>query len=173
APEPSKGTSYLLPYDGDPAAVEQTGVLLAHVLQALSQTRAKEVLAFVDSCFSGAGGRSVLPPGARPLVVVKGPIAVANVALMAASSGSEISGPMPGGRGGVFSHYLAQGLGQAEADLDGDGQITLQELHAWIKPRVAREAQRDNRAQTPSLIVGARVGAAGELVVTWGVARER
>jgi hypothetical protein len=173
APEPSKGTSYLLPYDGDPSAVEQTGVRLAKVLEALSRTRAKEVLAFVDSCFSGAGGRSVLPPGARPLVVVKGPTPVANVVLLSASSGNEISGPMPGGRGGVFSHYLTQGLGLAEADLDADGQITLHELYTYLKPRVAREAQRENRAQTPALITGARVGAAENLVVTWGVGRER
>jgi hypothetical protein len=98
APEPAKGTSYLLPYDGDPAFVERTGVPLAGVLKALSRTRAKEVLAFVDSCFSGAGGRSVLPAGARPLVVVKTPATVANVALLSASSGSEISrGRCPAG----------------------------------------------------------------------------
>ena len=41
---------------------------LAQVLKQLSETPAKQVLALVDTCFSGAGGRSVLPAGARPLV---------------------------------------------------------------------------------------------------------
>ena len=65
APDPSSGTSFLLPYDGDPRALDTTALRLSEVLSSLGKTRAREVLAFVDACFSGAGGRSVLPKGAR------------------------------------------------------------------------------------------------------------
>ena len=170
APDPTKGTAFLLPYDGDPAYVDQTAMPLAEVLARLGATRAKEVFAFVDACFSGAGGRSVLPAGARPLVQVKETRAGPRVALLSASSGVEISGPTADGRGGLFTHLLLQALGSGRADSDGDGRITMAELHAWLKPRVAREAQKANRAQTPSLQLGRGAGAPRDLVVTWGVA---
>jgi uncharacterized caspase-like protein len=58
APDPTTGTSFLLPYDGDPRFLSETALPLANVLASLAQSQAKDVLAMVDSCFSGAGGRS-------------------------------------------------------------------------------------------------------------------
>ena len=95
--------------------------------------------------------------------------AVPRVALLSASSGAEISGTTADGRGGLFTHLLLQALGSGAADLDGDGQITLAERHAWLRPRVAREAQKANRAQSPSLQLGRGVGSPRDLVLTWGV----
>ncbi len=171
APEPSSGTSYLLPYDGDPKALDQTALKLGDVLAALSATKAKEVIAFVDSCFSGAGGRSVLPPGARPLVRVKDAAASPRLALFSAASGSEISGPVVGGAAGLFSNVVTEALGTAQAVIDGDGQITLQELADWVKPRVAREAKRDNREQNPSLTLSGELGAPASIAIEWGVSK--
>src|SRR5208283_1005147 len=71
SPDPSTGTPYVLPYDGDPAFLDRTGVRLSSIISALGETHATDVLAFVDACYSGSGGRSVLPKGARPLVHVK------------------------------------------------------------------------------------------------------
>ena len=169
APESSSGASYLVPWDGDPRFLDDTALPLSQVITMLEQTKAKEVLAFADSCFSGAGGRSVLPPGARPLVRMKAPDAPkTRVALYSAASGAEISGPIPGGHGGLFSSYVAEALGTGRADLDGDGQITLQELVDWVGPRVARDAKRDNREQNPSLLLGRKLGSARDFVVGWG-----
>lgn len=172
SPDAREGTPYLLPFDGDPKFVDQTAIPLAHVMSALAETEAKDVLAIVDSCFSGAGGRSVLPPGARPLVRVKDaqaslpPHRGGRIAVLSASAGSEISGPVPGGEGGLFTKYVLTGLGNGAADTDGDGRITLKELHDYVKPNVARDARRDNREQTPTLTTGADVGDPGQFVVT-------
>ncbi len=151
APDAAQGTPYLLPYDGDAKFVDQTAMPLAEVMQTLGASRAKEVLAVVDSCFSGAGGRSVLPEGARPLVKVREAVPVAHVTLFSAASGAEISGPAEGNDGGLFSKYVAEGIGTGAADIDGDGTITLRELADWVGPRVAREAKRANRDQNPGL----------------------
>ncbi|MCA9658466.1 MAG: caspase family protein, partial [Myxococcales bacterium] len=59
APEPTKGVSYIVPYDGDPSYLDDTALKMSAVIDSLEKTQAKEVVAFADACFSGAGGRSV------------------------------------------------------------------------------------------------------------------
>ncbi len=171
APEPTKGISYIVPYDGDPSYLKDTALPMSEVIKGLEGTKAKEVVAFADSCFSGAGGRSVLPEGTRPLVRVAKTKAAGRVSLLSASTGAEISGPAPDGDGGLFTHHLLQAIGTGAADIDGDGQISLGELSSWISPRVTREAKRDNREQHPELTVGSKVGSADELIIGWGYAR--
>jgi hypothetical protein len=171
APSPDSST-YLLPYDGNPKDVRRSAIAMGDVMAALGETQAREVLAVVDACFSGAGGRSVLPPGARPLMLVKDAQPTAKVALFTASQGDEISGAAADGRTGAFTKYVLQGLGQGRADANGDGQISLAELDGWVAPRVAREAQRDKREQHPKLIVGSGLGDASNLVLEYGLAAE-
>jgi hypothetical protein len=169
APDPSSGTPYLVPYDADARAIQDSALPLAHVLGSLEHSKAKEVLAFVDSCFSGQGGRSVLPPGIRPLVMAKAVPKSNKLVLFSAASGNEISGPAPGNQGGLFSYYVFQALGQGAADMDGDGQITAGELQKWLRPRVARAAKQDGRDQNPDVQAGKNVPPLDELPVLWGL----
>ncbi len=164
APDAASGTSYLLPYDADPADLPGTALKLSDVTARLGKTKARDVVAFLDACFSGTGGRSVIAAGTRPLVPVGKLEAAPRVSVLAAVTGAQISGALPGGAEGLFSHYLGEALGNAKADLDGDGQISLRELHDWIKPRVEREAKRESREQVPSLTVGDGVDAAGTVL---------
>ncbi|MBW2570521.1 MAG: ankyrin repeat domain-containing protein [Deltaproteobacteria bacterium] len=69
APNPKTGDAYLVPYDGDPSFIEETGYPLKRLYAKLDKLPAKEIIVVLDSCFSGAGGRSVLAKGARPLVM--------------------------------------------------------------------------------------------------------
>lgn len=169
APEPTTGTSYLLPYDGDPRYLERTAVTLSSVVKALGETKARDVIAVVDACFSGAGGRSVLPPGARPLVrAQETPAPTTRIALLTSASGAEISGPTADRKGGLFTHYLVDAIGQGRADANGDGEVSLEETLDWVSPRVARDAKLDNRTQTPRLVVGADMKAA-DTMLAWGL----
>jgi uncharacterized caspase-like protein len=162
-------STYLVPYDADSKDISATGVSMADVMKTLGESPAKEAIAFVDACFSGAGGRSIMPPGARPLMRVKEAPPTARVALLSASRGEEISGPAPGESAGLFTKMLTTGLGMGQADIDGDGQISLQEIADWVGPRVAREAKKDNREQHPNLVVGSGVGRAHDIIVEHGV----
>jgi hypothetical protein len=168
APDPTSGVSYIVPYDGDPQYLGESALKMQDILADLEKTKAKDVLAMADSCFSGAGGRSVLAPGTRPLVHVEAPKAAARVALLAASSGAEVSGPSADGKGGLFSKYLVQAIGNGAADMNGDGQISLKELDDWIRPRVKREAKKANREQTPSLSIGKKLGLPDDFIISWG-----
>ncbi|HNS96643.1 MAG TPA: caspase family protein [Polyangiaceae bacterium] len=164
-PDTAKGTPYLLPYDGDPKYVERTSIPLSEVTARLGRA-SSESMVFLDSCFSGAGGRSVLPSGTRPLVRVTEPSPQAHVAVLSASSVTEVAGQLPGGTSGLFTHFLLEGLGYGRADRDGDGQITLGELEAYVRPLVSKAARRDHRDQTPVLSVEGRLSSA---VVVSGV----
>lgn len=168
APDASTRASYLVPADGDPSYLKQTSLSMSDIMAQLGSSRAREVLALADSCFSGAGGRSVLPPGARPLVRVAELRPSAQVAFFSASSSSQIAGAAAGGGHGLFTSILLQALGTGQADTDGDGQISLQELSEWVTPRVHREAMRESREQTPTLVLGRGVGAK-TFMVEWGV----
>jgi len=93
APNTKTGDAYLVPYDGDPSFIDQTGYSLKRMYEALGKLPAKEIVVALDSCFSGAGGRSVLAKGARPLVMnLQGNVALSrNMAVLSASSGEQIS----------------------------------------------------------------------------------
>jgi hypothetical protein len=170
APDATSGSAYVLPYDGDPSALEQTALPLAKLTERLSKTKASESVAFVDACFSGAGGRSVLPKGARPLVRVQAPPVARGVAVLSSAGSSEISSATPDGKNGLFSKYLLEALGGAGGDVDGDYQISLEELRGFVEPRVAREARLQNRVQTPTLSMPAG-SEARSLIVAFGVKR--
>lgn len=163
APEPTSGTSYLLPYNGRPDALETSAHRLDEVVATLSKSKAQEVVALVDACFSGSGGRSVLAKGVKPLVRVQQPKAATRVALLTAATGGQISGTNATGKQGLFTDYLWLGLARARADRDGDGTITLAELHRYLQPRVEREAKSLHRDQRPNLVLGA--GLASDHVV--------
>jgi len=59
----------------------------------LTRRPAKEIFVALDSCFSGASGRSVLAKGARPLVMISPSalVSTGNITFMAAAAGSQIS----------------------------------------------------------------------------------
>jgi uncharacterized caspase-like protein len=176
SPEPTKGTAYLLPYDGDPRVLDATALVADDVLKRLARTKATEVVAFVDACFSGAGGRSVPSPGARPLVRVVGPtppvatgLGSAKIALFSSAKADQVSGPLPGQPVGLFTHLVVRGLGAAEADVNGDGNVALDELAQWVPARVENEAKKDNRAQTPTLATSAGFGDTKAVLLGVGV----
>jgi hypothetical protein len=161
-------TAYLVPKDGDPAALERTCVALPALLQALGQTRAKDITAILDTGFSGAGDRSVQLADAVPPRTISDPEIPPRVALLSAVTSVELASSTKDG-GGLLTRWLVEGLGTARADLDGDGQITLQELVAWTGPRVAREAKRGRQAQTPALLLGAGFALAANPAVASGL----
>lgn len=168
-PHVDTGHSYILPHEANPDLLVDTGIELKDLLSRLGESQAREILAFVDSCFSGSGGRSVLPRGTRPMVPVTAFAKTPRVALFSAAQASQISGNFPGKTAGLFTEQLLEGLGKGRADADGNGQLTLAELHDFVQPRVERIASEASRSQTPQLTVAEELGASDGIVVTWGL----
>lgn len=154
APNPKTGDAYLVPYDGDPAFVEATGYPLKRLYENLGKLPAKEIVVMLDSCFSGAGGRSVIAKGMRPMMLsMDNPVlAGGKMVVLAASSGAQVSSTYDQKGHGLLTYYFLKGL-QGEADKNNDGAIDLVEIFDYVKPQVGRTARRDfNNEQTPQLL---------------------
>jgi uncharacterized caspase-like protein len=153
APNPKTGDAFLVPYDGDPSFINQTGYPLKKLYDSLSKLPAKEIIVALDACFSGAGGKSVLAKGARPLVMnLEALVPVKNIIVMSASAGDQISSTYDSKRHGLFTYFLLKGI-KGEADTNEDGRIEIGELYNYLKPRVEKTARKDyNSEQTPQLI---------------------
>ena len=144
APEPKTGDAYIVPYDGDPNYLEVTGYPLKRLYDNLGKLQVAEVVVLLDSCFSGAGGRSVLAKGARPLVMMtEGVILSQNMAVLSATQGTQISTSSPEKGHGVFTYYFLKAL--------KDGKKTIAEIYEYIKPLVEDEAKQLNVQQSPSV----------------------
>lgn len=143
APNPAKGDAYLVPYDGDPTYIAQTGYSLDRLYAQLAKLPAKSVVVAMDSCFSGAGGRSVLAKGARPLVTVAATENIpAKLTVLAASAGDQTSNSYQEKGHGLFTYYLLKGMKEKGSDLKA--------VFDYLKPEVARTARRElNADQDP------------------------
>jgi len=154
APNPKTGDAYLVPYDGDPSFIEQTGYPLRRLYSALEKLPAREIVLAMDACFSGAGGKSVLAKGARPLVmnIEQNLKPTINLAVLSASSGDQISSTYEEKGHGLFTYFMLKGIKNRAATLSAGG-IDIGELFAYIKPQVERTARKTyNNEQSPQLI---------------------
>jgi len=154
APNPKTGDAYLVPYDGDPAFVDATGYPLKRLYEQLGKLPAREVVVLLDSCFSGAGGRSVIAKGMRPMVLsVENPVlASGKTVVLAASKGDQVSSTYEQKGHGLLTYFFLKGL-RGEADANKDGSVDLAEVYEYLKPQVERIARREfNNDQTPQLL---------------------
>jgi len=144
APEPKTGEAYIVPYDGDPNYLEVTGYSVKRLYDRLGKLQAQEVVVLLDSCFSGAGGRSVLAKGARPLVMMTDmPILLQNMVVLTATKSNQISVSSPEKGHGVFTYYFLKAL--------KEGKKTISDIYEYIKPLIEDEAKQLNAEQTPSI----------------------
>lgn len=161
SPAATAGEAFLVPYEGQPDFPSKL-MPLKSLMASLEKLPAREIVVALDSCFSGASGRSILPAGARPLVTtIEAPIpSDRKLVVLSAASGSQVSSDYDKGRHGLFTYALLRGL-RGEADTDSDGSVTVGELYGYVKEQVGRRASIElNRDQTPTLNPSERV--AGE-----------
>ena len=154
APNPKTGQAYLVPWDGDPTFLEQTGYSVHRMYERLGSLPAEEVVVVLDSCFSGAGGRSVIAKGMRPVgLSLENPLLTSEkTVVLAGSAGDQMSSVYDQQGHGLLTYFFLRGL-QGDADQNKDGTLELAEVYAYLKPQVERVARREfNNEQTPQLL---------------------
>jgi hypothetical protein len=154
APNPTTGDAYLVPYDGDPTYIAETGYSLKRLYDVLGRLQAKEVTVALDSCFSGSGGRSVIAKGARPIVMtIDNPVLLSRkITVFSASAGNQISSTYDEKGHGLFTYFFLKGIKEEKVIKQG-GSLELNSLYAYIRPQVESIAKKKyNNEQTPQLM---------------------
>ena len=157
-PNTKTSEPYLVPWDGDPDFPE-TLYPLKSLYAALEQLPSTNILVFLDSCFSGAEGRSVLAKGARPMVLsMDAPLAASKkVIVLAAATGNQLSSDYDRAEHGLFTYAVLTGL-RGAADKDKDGMVTVRELFPYVREQVSATAAEElTREQTPVLLPGEQI----------------
>ncbi len=145
APDPASGTAYLLPYDGDPSYLQETGYPLSRLYEMLGKVHARETIVVLDACFTGSGGRSVLAKGTRPLVLMAdAPSLPPGLAVLSATTGSQISASADEREHGILTYYFLRAI--------REGRKSMGDIYEYIRPLVQDEAKRQNVDQTPGLM---------------------
>jgi len=139
APKPATGDAYLVPFDGDPAYLDETGYSLKRLYAALAKLPAKRITVALDSCFSGAGERSVIAQGMRPLVAVASAPVPDRVTVISAGAAEQVSGSYRPQGHGLFTYFLLKGLKENGPD--------LRKAFDYLKPEVSRVARREYNAE--------------------------
>ena len=143
---------YLLTHDTIAEYIEETAFNRNEIFNDIAQYNPKSVIAFLDTCYSGAGRAD----GEMLLAMAKGLVVVDenqqqlpdNFTLFTAASAQESAWSLPEAKHGTFSYFLMKGM-EGEADLNGDKKLTNGELQEYLLDNVGRYAQQQ---QTPQMI---------------------
>jgi hypothetical protein len=130
-----------------------TGISSVFVNERMDQSRSRKIVLLLDCCYSGAFARGMVPR-ASETVDIQERFEGRGRAVVTASTAMEYafetdSGSVSGsGTPSLFTRAVLDGLRTGDADLDGDGRVSVDELYDYVF-RIVREATPD---QTPSMI---------------------
>ena len=152
-PDEKSRTSYLLPVDGIGNDVT-TAYKLDDLYTALGTIPAKNVIVFMDACFSGSKRENGMLASARGIAIkAKSGMPQGNMVVFSAAQGDETAYPNDKEKHGMFTYFLLKKL------QDTEGNVTLQELGDYITKNVSQQSillndKPQTPCVTPSTILG-------------------
>jgi hypothetical protein len=145
-----QGHLYLAVRDTERAVLAGTAIEASYVTTRMDRSASKRLVLVLDCCHSGAfglgsksaqvstvGTASAFEGSGRGRVVL-----TATDSTQYAWEGDQVIGEV---ENSLFTHYLIEGLRSGDADIDQDGQITIDELYDYIYEHVLNETPK----QTP------------------------
>lgn len=145
-----QGLLYLAVRDTDSKLLRGTAISSSFITDEMNNSHSQRQLLILDCCHSGAFARGTKgQPGASvgTASAFEGTgfgrvVLTASDATQYAWEGEQVVGDA---ENSLFTHYMLQGITRGEADLNGDGQITIDELYDYVYERVVRQTPK----QTP------------------------
>ena len=148
---------YLLPYDANPKELYATALPMEEISRLFSRIRSDRLVFIVDTCYSGAsGGRTISVADIRAgisdgfldrITGGKGKI------ILTASGANEVSAESDELQHGIFTHFLIKGL-QGQADSDGDGLITVDEVYTYVSKQVPQATNQEQHPVKKGIVEG-------------------
>jgi uncharacterized caspase-like protein len=138
-----EGRLYLTTRDTRRKMLRTTAIPATLVNDVMRYSRSRRQVLLLDCCYSGAFARGLVVRADQVMGTgeyfkeARGQVVLtASDALQYSFEGDEIKGK---GVRSVFTHTLVRGLETGEADLDGDGHISFEELYEYVYDRVTDE----------------------------------
>jgi tetratricopeptide (TPR) repeat protein len=119
-----------------------TSLSAEQIDRAMSACMSRQQVLILDCCYSGAFPAGMLAKSDADVHTLKQfqgrgrTVLTASDAAQYSFEGDQLHGSAPRS---VFTGHLVQGLREGSADLDGDGDITLDELYAYVHDKVITE----------------------------------
>jgi Caspase domain len=130
------GRLHLATADTEIDALQTTSIPLQRIRELMDVTASTRIVLILDCCFSGAVNnifRSGLDDQLNLLSSGRGTY------IMTASTAIETAQEKEGDDYGLFTKHLIRGIGEGEADRDGDGYVTIDELYDYVHRGVVNE----------------------------------
>src|SRR3954468_14325693 len=145
------GALYLAARNTTTSLLRSTGIADGFLREAMKACRARRQVLILDCCFGGAFAKGLLAKAGSDTVEVNERfqgqgrvILTASTAMEFAFEDAEVA---PRQRLSVFTKTLVAGLKSGDADIDGDGQISVQDLYDYVYKRITLAGTR----QTPTI----------------------
>lgn len=151
-PDEATKDAFLLPVDGDGVLTAAT-YPLKKLYSDLADTRAGDVMVFLDACFSGATRDGGMIAEARGVALKpKATAPEGSMYVLSAASDQETALPYTEKNHGMFTYFLLKKLQETK------GNVTLQQLADYVQTNVKKHSLTVNRkVQTPSVKVSGKL----------------
>jgi outer membrane protein assembly factor BamD (BamD/ComL family) len=145
-----QGQLFLAVRDTDSRLLSGTGIPASYITNEMNTSHSQRQVLMLDCCHSGAfarGSKSQIGASVGTAAVFEGTgygrvVLTASDATQFAWEGEQVIGRA---ENSLFTHYLVEGIQTGKADLDSDGQITVDELYDYTYEQVIRQTPK----QTP------------------------
>jgi hypothetical protein len=137
-----RGRLYYATVDTRCELLRSTAVPSTFVNDVMYDSRSRRQVLILDCCYSGAFAKGLVAKTDKGISTKerfegRGRVVLtASDAMQYAFAGDKVVGE---GVQSVFTHHLVRGLETGEADLDGDGLVSLDELYDYVYRRVTDE----------------------------------
>jgi len=156
------GNLYLAARNTTQQLLRSTGISDEFLRDVMKSCRARRQVLILDCCFGGAFARGLLSKGEADKVGINELFQGQGRVILTASTAMEFAfedgNVKSKSRLSVFTKTLVSGLETGEADIDGDGRISVQDLYNYAYKRIALPGSR----QTPTI---SSVGQEGEIIL--------
>lgn len=146
-------------------ALESTSIPIESIRYMIDNSRSNKIVLILDCCYSGAAGQAFFRGGIDDqLQRVSGG---SGSYILTASTAVQAAREREGDRYGLLTKHIIEGVQSGQADLDGDGLVTMDELYQYVfehvradGPQLPQKWSRDVRGALVIARCGVKSGPA-------------